>query len=121
MGAMDHQLGVKAESTYGTAVTVDRFFEYESESIEESYGRTEGDPLRVGSSAIRSDRSTPYFKGAAGQISLDVMTKGFGFWLPHLMGGSVVTSGPTDSKYTHTITEGTLVGKSFTCQVNRPF
>ena len=48
MGAMDHQLGVANESTYGTAVTVSRFFEYESEGIEESYGRTEGDPLRLG-------------------------------------------------------------------------
>lgn len=121
MGAMDHQLGVKTESVYGTAVTVDRFFEYDSESIEESYGRTEGDPLRVGSSVIRSDRSTPYFAGASGPVSMAVLTKGFGWWLTHLLGGTVSTSGPTDSKYTHTFGEGDLYGKSFTLQVNRPF
>jgi hypothetical protein len=120
MGAMDHQLGLKAESTYGTAVTVDRFFEYESESIEESYGRTEGDPLRVGSSFVRNDRFTPYFSGASGSIELAVMTKGAGILLQHMMGG-LATTGPAETVvYTHTATEGTLLGKSLTVQVNRP-
>lgn len=121
MGAMDHQLGVKDEVTYGTAVTVDRFFEYESESIEENEGRTEGDPLRTGGfGVVRNDRFTPYFAGAAGNVQLSVLTKGFGFWLKHML-GAVATSGPTDSIYTHTGTLGELYGKSFTLQVNRPF
>ncbi len=120
MGNMDFQLGVKTESTVGTAVTVDRFFEYDSEGIAESYGRTEGDPLRVGSSFVRSDRFTPYISGAAGTISLAVMTKGFGWWLNHMLGGSS-TSSVSDSVYTHTGVEGSLYGKSFTAQVNRPF
>jgi len=121
MGAMDHQLGVVAETTYGTAVTVTRFFEYESENIEETYGRTEGDPLRVGSGFVREDRFTPYFSGAAGTIQMTALTKGFGFWLEHMMGG-VATTGPEEtSVYTHTGSEDELYGKSFTCQVNRPF
>lgn len=121
MGAMDHQLGVVDEVTYGTAVTVSRFFEYESESISESYGRTEGDPLRVGSGFVRSDRFTPYFAGAAGTIQMAALTKGFGFWLKHMM-GQVATTGPAETTvYTHTGSEATLVGDSFTCQVNRPF
>jgi hypothetical protein len=120
VGSMDHQLGFKTESTYGTAVTVDRFAEYDSESITESYGRTEGDPLRVGSPVVRSDRFTPYFAGAAGSINLAVMTKGFGWWLAHMLGGTS-TGSITDSTYTHTGTVGTLYGKSFTAQVNRPF
>lgn len=121
MGAMSHQLGVKAEVTYGTAVVVDRFFEYDSESIEDSFNRTEGDPLRVGSSDIRSDRSTPWYGGASGNVSMAVLTKGFGFWMPHMLGGAVVTTGPVDSKYTHTFGHGELFGKSFTAQFNRPF
>lgn len=121
MGAMDFQLGVADESTYGTAVTTTRFFEYESEGIEETYGRTEGDPLRVGSGFVRSDRFTPYFAGAAGTIQMSVLTKGFGFWLKHMMGG-VATTGPAEtSVYTHTGSENDLLGDSFTCQVNRPF
>jgi len=121
MGAMDHQLMVKDEVTYGVPVTPDRTFEYESEGIEESYGRTEGDPLRVGSGFVRSDRFTPYFAGAAGTVQMTVMTKGFGYWLKHMM-GSVGTTGPAETTvYTHTGTEGSLYGDSFTMQVNRPF
>jgi hypothetical protein len=121
MGAMDHQLGVVDESTYGTAVTVSRFFEYESENISETYGRTEGDPLRVGSGFVRQDRFTPYPGGAAGTIQMTALTKGFGFWLKHMM-GQVATTGPAETTvYTHTGSEATLIGDSFTCQVNRPF
>jgi hypothetical protein len=121
MGAMDHQLGVVDEVTYGTPVTVTRFFEYESENIQETYGRTEGDPLRVGSGFVRQDRFTPYPGGAAGTIQMTALTKGFGFWLKHMM-GQVATTGPAETTvYTHTGTEATLVGDSFTCQVNRPF
>ena len=87
MGAMDHQLGVVDEVTYGTPVVVSRFFEYESENIAETYGRTEGDPLRVGSGFVRNDRFTPYVGGAAGTIQMTVMTKGFGILLSHMLGG----------------------------------
>lgn len=122
MGAMDHQLGVANESTYGTAVTVSRFFEYESEGIEESYGRTEGDPLRLGSGFARGDRFTPYFEGASGSVQMAVMTKGFGFWLRHMTGSTPTTTGPAETTvYTHTAAEGDLYGDSFTLQVNRPF
>jgi hypothetical protein len=123
MGAMDHQMGVKSEAVYGTpdgAVT--DFFEYESENISETYGRTEGDPLRVGSGFVRNDRFTPWIGGAAGTIQMTAMTKGFGFWLNHMMGDAVVTSGPAETVvYTHTASEGELLGESFTAQVNRPF
>jgi hypothetical protein len=122
MGAMDHQLGIVDEVTYGTPLTVTRFFEYDSENIAESYGRTEGDPLRTGSfGVLRNDRFTPYFEGAAGPISMAVLTKGFGYLLKHML-GAVATTGPAEtSVYTHTGTVGDLMGDSFTCQVNRPF
>lgn len=121
MGAMDHQLGFANESTYGTAVTVNRFFEYESESIESEFARTEGDPLRVGSHHIRSDRFTPYYAGASGSVEMAVMSKGFGFFFRHMM-GQVATTGPAETVvYTHTGTEAELLGDSFTMQVNRPF
>jgi len=122
MGALDHQLMIKNESTYNTAVVVDRTFEYESEGIEESYGRTEGDPLRGGSNGfMRNDRFTPYFSGAAGSVQMAVMSKGFGIWFQHML-GAVATTGPAETVvYTHTGTAGELYGDSFTCQVNRPF
>lgn len=121
MAALDQQLMTKNETVWGTPVTPDRTWEFNSESIEESYGRTEGDPLRVGTYFKRSDRSTPYFEGASGSIEMDVLTKGFGWWLKHLL-GAVATTGPTETTvYTHTGTVADLLGTSFTCQVGRPF
>lgn len=120
MGQLDHQLGIIDEVTYGTPLTVTRFFEYNSEGIEEQEGRTAGAPLRAGFTD-RSDRFTPWFQGAAGSVQLDVLTKGFGIWLKHML-GAIATAGPTETTaYTHTATMGELLGKSFTLQLNRPF
>jgi hypothetical protein len=118
----DWQLGVVDEVTFGTPPVVTRFFEYESESIADDPRRTESDPLRVGGEGvIRNDRFTPYYGGASGEVSMSVLTKGFGFWLKHML-GTEVTTGPTEtSVYTHVGTLGTLQGDMFTMQVNRPF
>jgi hypothetical protein len=113
------QLGVKDESTYGTAVTVDRFFEFSSESIKLDTGRAVSEGLRSGQRVARTDRFVPYILGASGGIKLEPASKGFGFWLKHML-GAVATAGPTDSAYTHTGTIGDLWGDSFTMQVNRP-
>lgn len=120
MGQLDQQIGFADESTYATAATPTRFFEFDSEGIEETEGRTEGDPLRVGTFVKRQDRFTPYFSGAAGSVQLAMLTKGFGYFLKHML-GAVATDGPTETNvYTHTGTMADLFGKSFTCQVGRP-
>lgn len=120
MGAMDFQLGVIKEVTYGTPLTVTRFFEYNEPStpITPAVARTRGNPLRTGGRFRRGDRTVPYFDRASGTISLDVMDKGFGFWLEHML-GSVATTGA--GPYTHTATDGAINGKSFTAQFNYPF
>jgi hypothetical protein len=117
---LNTQLGVVDEVTYGTPVTVTRFFEYNSESIKADQARVESRGMRRGNRVMRSDRFMPYTKGAKGSVTLDVMGKGFGFWLKHMV-GTVGTTGPTDSNYTHTGTVGSLLGDFFTLQVNRPF
>jgi hypothetical protein len=123
VGAFDFQLGAKDEVSFGTPVTVDRFFEYNGDAVpfRPIPGRTEGNPLRVGSRARRQSRVVPYMDHVEGTIPLDVMTKDFGFWLKYML-PHVATTGA--GPYTHTATEGTSsesVGKSFTAQVNMPF
>jgi hypothetical protein len=124
MGARDYQLMVSKETTYGTIVTPSRGFEYNGDNplpIQGQAGRTMGEPLRGGSRARRKDRVTPYFNHAEGTISMDVLDKGFGFWLEHML-GTVATTG--SGPYVHTGTEGgtsSLMGKSFTAQFNAPF
>lgn len=119
MGSLDFQCMIGEESTYGTAVTPAIGFEFDSEGIEESFGRTAGDPLRTGGYTLRSDRFTPYPDGAAGPLSLGVMSKGFGLLFKHAL-GAIATGSVSDSAYTHTATMGTLYGKSLTVQIGRP-
>lgn len=121
MGVLDHQLMIGAESVYGTAVTPNRTFEFNSEGIAEAYARVESEALRVGQYTSRSDRWTPYFSGAAGPVQMDVMTKGFGIWLTHMLGGIATSAVGGDGQYVHTASVADLLGKSLTLQVNRPF
>jgi hypothetical protein len=114
------QLGVKAESTYNTGVTVDKFFEFNSESVIAELGRVESSAIRSGTRAMRSDRRVPYIMGAGGNVEFDVLSKGFGFWLDQCL-GTVATTGPAETVvYTHTGTVGSLTGKMFTAQVGVP-
>jgi hypothetical protein len=124
MGAFDQRLGVKNETTFNTPVVVDRFFEYNGDPVPVApvAGRTEGNPMRTGSTFRTASRFVPYTDHAEGTVELDVMNKGFGFWLQHLL-PSVATTGT--NPYTHTATEGSdtsaSIGKSFTAQFNAPF
>lgn len=113
------QLGFKDESTYGTAVTVDRFAEYESESIGPDRATIESPVMRSGTRGMREDRFIPYVPSCSGGITMPVLTKGFGWWLKHMLGASS-TGTVSDSTYTHTGTIATLCGDSFTLQLNRP-
>ena len=120
MTTMNTQLGVVDEVTYGTPVTVTKFFEFNSFGVKTVPGNTESSALRRGQRTMRSDRTEPYVVGAEGPVEFDVPTKGFGFWLKHML-GSVSTSAVVDSNYTHTGVEGSLLGDYFTMQVNKPF
>jgi hypothetical protein len=114
------QLGVKSEAGYGTVTAVDRFYEFTAETVQEQRGRIESAGLRPGYPVAAKDRFVPYPLGAAGDLTMEVLSKGFGWWLEHML-GSVSTTGPDDSVYVHTATIGELTGKSFTAQLNKPF
>lgn len=128
MSSLDRQLGVKKESTWNTLSTpVTTFVEIDpSTKIKDEYGRVESSALRVGSVTQREDRFTPYYVGSAGTIQFDVLSKGFAFWLEHML-GYVTTTGPTDSAYTHTgsthsgATPSNQLAVSFTAQSYDPF
>lgn len=119
MTTMNTQLGVVDEVTYGTPVTVSRFFEFNSLGFDPQHGRVESKGLRTGTRTQRADRFEPYAMGAKCPVVLDVPTKGFGWWLKHML-GSVASSVVTDANYTHTGTEGPLIGDFFTMQGNFP-
>jgi len=120
--SLSTQIGFVNESAYGTPMTPTRFFEVNNVPVfEEDRGRTESGAVRAGDFDLRDGRSVPFMKGATLPIEMDVPTKGFGWWLQHMLGGTVATSGPVDGNYTHTATVGTLLGKSFTAQPGLAF
>lgn len=110
--------GIGSESTYGTAVNVNKFFEISKEDLKGNYTRQQADALSA-SFVDRADRYSIAHKGASGSVDVEVLTKGFGNWL-RFMFGTVGTSGPVESSaYTHTATIGELFGDTFTAQVGR--
>lgn len=107
--------------TYGGGGTFTRALEVNSEAIAGQYGRVESSVMRSGSRLMRADRWQSNPKGAAGDLTLDVLTRGFGGLLPYIFGGTPTWgSSPTDSAYSHSGGIGSLTGKSFALQAQRP-
>lgn len=116
------QLGVKDESVVGTKVVVDVFHDLTGESMKLDVVVLMPKGIRSSSIARgvpRSAHMVSYKKGAAGTVTFEVLTKTTTFFLKHLL-GTVVTTGPVTSTYTHTATQGTLTGDSFTMQIGIP-
>jgi len=118
---LNAQVGIAEESTYGTPVTVTRFYPFTGDGLDPAFGIVEADDeIRAGAYGPRVDQQSPYPGGASGPFGLIVPTKGFGVWLKHALGGASIGT-ITDSNYTQTFIPGALNGKSLTYQANRPF
>lgn len=113
------QFGIAEEATFATFKTPTRFLEFESESMTLAEERIESAGLRAGQSVQRADRWKANRKGAEGDVSLPVMSTGFGLLFEHLLGTNT-TANPGTSAYTHTATLGDTAGKSLTVQVGKP-
>lgn len=114
------QLGMKAESVYGTPVTVDRFFEFESEAIDIDIAKVDA-PLLGGGRFLRNDRVKTFLRGAGGAINFGpVMNKNFGLILQHMLGQNTVTGASANKTHTCIPDALALQGKSMTLQVGRP-
>ena len=109
------QIGLKAESTYGTPVTVDRFFPLVSESLAGEVERIESAAIIAGNTMLTSEQWTPGLVTVGGDTGFELTDRSCGI-LFKAMFGAVSTSG--SGPYTHTFTRGTL--GSHTINVGRP-
>ncbi|MGL4256348.1 MAG: phage tail tube protein [Microbacterium sp.] len=93
----DCSIGYKAESTYGTGVTVDRFLEFNTEGLDFLPNRQTRRGMRVGRRTAISGRKITTTKQAGGPIETDIWTKGLGTLLQACTGtaSSTVVSGAT--------------------------
>lgn len=111
------QLGLGVESTVGTAVTPNRWYEFTSESLALTIERIESEGLRAGNRVMRSDRWTAGQRAVEGSFSLDMTAENSGILFKHLLGAvSTTGAGP----YTHECTLGDPHGLGFTLEVGRP-
>lgn len=109
------QMGLAAESTYGTFVAPTRWFEFVSESLTLERERIESSGIRAGRRVLH--RWAPGVQRVTGDVQLELAAQGFGIIWQHIMGTNVTTgSGP----YTHTSSPGDLAGKSLSIQIGRP-
>lgn len=111
------QIGIKTESTWGTAVTVDRFAPLVSESLTEKIARMESGGIIAGARALRSAQWAAGNVDISGSIGLELYQQGMGLWFRHMF-GALSTSGA--GPYTHTFTPGDLTDDHFTCQIGKP-
>lgn len=111
------QIGIKTESTYGTAVTVDRFTPIISESMTEQIARMESAGIVPGARVLRSPQWAPGDVEISGEIGMELYQQGAGLWFRHMFGG-LATSG--SGSYTHTFTPGDMADDHFTLQIGKP-
>lgn len=115
------QLGFGAESTWATAVTVDHFAPFDSESLAYAKGVLQGAGLRAGDAGLYGARRKVSTKGAAGTIGMDLTARGLGLLLKHGLGSSV--SAPTlisGAAYKQVHALGSNQALGLTMQVGRP-
>lgn len=88
----DCSINIKAESVYKTAVTPDRAFEFTDESLDWQPTIVQGQGLRVGSYMPRSGRRVVPTGQGGGDVTMEVLSKGFSYWWQACVGTATVTN-----------------------------
>jgi hypothetical protein len=119
---VNSQFGFKKETTWGTAVTVDKFFEYESESLALNQDYYDGVGLRADTTFEPSTRSKKLKRSAAGDMTMSMPYKNLGAIIDQMVTGTVtpVVVNGTGFKSTFNVGLGAAPTKSATLQVNKP-
>jgi hypothetical protein len=115
------QFGAKKETTWGTAVTVDKFFEFESESLNLDQTYYDGLGLRAARTFAPSSRTKKTTRSAGGDLQIVFPQKLGGFFLDQMVAPTITPIIATGTAYNSTFLIGASVPtKSATLQVNKP-
>lgn len=117
---LDAQVGVALETTVGTAVTVTKFVEFNSEGFEFDPSFIEPEGLRAGVKYKRGSRLVQSRKQVTGSLELNHATRNMGTLWKAALGSSVTTPTTSGSGFVQSHQTGDLLGKSLTVQVGRP-
>lgn len=119
---IDAQLGAKLESTYGTAVTVDRFFDFDSESLLAPPTWKEPAGLRAGRRVKRASRLAQIREQVSGGVVMRHATRDMNLWWKLALASPITTpvalTAPAQ-KWVHQLGQSVLP-PSATVQVGKP-
>jgi hypothetical protein len=114
------QLGIATETTYNTAVTVSRFYEFNSENLQYNKKTVVGQGLRAGGQLPRSQRRVVATFDSTGDFEIDLPTRGLGLLLGHATGTLASPTTVSTGVYSYTFTLADVYGKSMTVQAGVP-
>jgi hypothetical protein len=115
------QVGIKAETTYGTPVTVTQFPEFLSESLSKQITYLDSAGIKAGQAYKRASRVVQSRSTVNGNLVMEASDKGLGTWIKHALGSTVTT--PTQigatTAYKQIHTPGSKAAMGLTVQVGR--
>jgi Phage tail tube protein len=123
------QVGTVAEVTYGTPVTVTRFYEFLSENLQYNPAFLDGMGLKAGQAYNRSTRTVVSQFDVNGDLTMEhtsgeaatAIADSMGFWWKYALGSAFTT--PTvvlGTAFQQIHTNGSKAGQFLTVQVGRP-
>lgn len=110
--------GFGEETTWGLAVAPTLFLPLIQENINAVPSYIESKSVYAGRRLLLQDQVALGVWKVGGTFDIELTNKSMGYLFKHMF-GTVVTTGPVNSLYTHTFTPGDLTGKSLTFQVGR--
>jgi hypothetical protein len=118
---LDCSIGIKKETVYGTAVTVDRHLEFLTESLDYTQTFVQGAGLRQGSRVPRSQRRSVGSIAASGAIGFEAFSRGMGVLFEAAIGQGTATIASAPA-YQQLFTPGTVADPlpSYTIQKGIP-
>lgn len=115
------QLGISAESTYGTFVAPAKFIEFTKESLVLKKTTAQSAGIAAGRLLPLSSRRVITRREASGSIDLEIVNKNMGLLIQALMGTSVTpVQQAATAAYLQTHTLASVAGKSLTIQKGVP-
>jgi hypothetical protein len=118
---LDGQLGLKKESTFGTGVTPDEFYEFNTELFDADLTYAQGNGLRVGQRMNYGDRRVLVKTEVTGSFEMDLLSKNNGKAIEAAFGGTGTSNVVTGSAYQQNFTPTTTDSlSSYTIQKGAP-
>jgi len=116
---LDAQFGIADETTYGTPVTVTRFYEVQAgDGFDYRPNRRQGTGMKVGAIGPRSNRRVTPNGDYGASMNHEVLSKGFGLLFHKMFGGTPTVTSLTGA-YQQVFTLGGAL-KPFTGQLGVP-